>query len=162
MPRVAYKNEALLNAITEARQREKEAKEEARNKLAEMVDREVEPFHKELISAIRMAVLDGVSARQIGKAYGSSDANTVKALVEEALDGSIAVPENVSGWEVEQDGDRFTVKAISLGNDKFTGQAVFEVDDDGENITAVSGDLALQAVLYRMNLVPTILRKLED
>lgn len=163
MPRVAYKNEALLSGITEARNREKKAKEDIKLKLQEMIQRELEPFHKEVVASVRLAIMDGISARQVGKAYGSSDANTVKSLIEEAMEGSIAVADVTSGWDllINSDGS-FTVEAVGLGEDKFTGVATFTVDEDGENITAISGDFALQAVMYRHGLVSTAVRRVSD
>jgi hypothetical protein len=128
-----------------------------------MIERELKPYHKQVVASIRLALLDGYSARQIGKAYGSSDANTIKRLIAEAEVGSIGIAQAVATWELQDvNGDEFTLIANGLGDDKFTGKGRFVIDDDGENISVTHGDFALQSVAYRAGIVPSIIQEVRS
>ena len=159
MGRVAKQDEGLLGAIKDARAIHKVALYEARKKIEPFVISETESVYRELIESIRMALIAGHSARQIGKAYGSSDPYTIKKLVEEATLG--IDPDNVTdpSWRVISldDPNTFELKVIAFGQDRQNGVAVFEVDEDGENITAIDGDFWLQSVVYREGIVEEIL-----
>lgn len=159
--RTAKPDNGRLQAVAEAREAERLAKIDARKKLEEMIDREVEAYHQQVVSSVRLALLDGYSARQIGKAYGSSDANTIKRIINEANDGSVAVVPTAKPFtisDINTSGSEFTIEANGVGDDKFVGKARFVIDDDNNNITVIDGDVALQAVLYRAGLVPAIIR----
>lgn len=159
--RTAKADNGRLQAVAEAREAERLARADARKKLEDMIDREVEAYHQQVVSTVRLALLDGYSARQIGKAYGSSDANTIKRIINEANEGSVAVVETKKPFtimDIDPVSDEFTIEANGVGEDKFVGKARFSIDSDNNNITVIDGDVALQAVLYRAGLVPSIIR----
>ena len=61
-----------------------------------------------------------------------------------------------SALRVQKYGDQLAVRIVAFGADKQTGEATFVIDDDGENITAVDGDLWIQSVLYREGVVKEV------
>jgi|TARA_R110000822_G_scaffold51230_1_gene133248 hypothetical protein len=157
--RVAKQDEGLLGAIKDARTAHKLAILEARKKIEAFVASETEEIYKDLIEAIRTALMDGHSARQIGRAYGSSDPYTIKKLIEEAKLDDVSDGTGDPSWRVRSldDPNTFELKVVAFGQDRQTGLAVFEVDEDGENITAVDGDFWLQSAVYREGIVEEIL-----
>lgn len=160
MGRAVIKDDTLLNAVKAARLREKDSISEAKRKYQAFVERESEMAHAEVISAIRLAVIGGQNARQIGLAYGSTDPGTIKRLIAEATNVTETKVKGGShpDWMLtkHQDGT-FTVKATSLGDTGMSGLARFSVDDDGENFSYVDGDEWLQLQLYRLGYKETIM-----
>jgi outer membrane lipoprotein SlyB len=134
MARPVSDNKHLGIEIENARAELKEATARAKIRIEELVKIETEQARQKLLSAIRLAVLNGVSARQIGFSYGSSNASTIKALIEEAvgIEETKANSSSHPNWSIEQkhaDGT-FTVIAVNLGVNKLSGKAVMEVYDD--------------------------------
>lgn len=160
MVRAVIKDDNLLNAVKNARVREKDAISEARRKFQEFVERESQAAHADVVSAIRMAVLGGQNARQIGIAYGSSDPGTIKRLIDEATNTTATKVKGGShpDWILNkhQDGS-FTIRVASLGDTGLTGAARFTIDEDGENFSLVDGDEWLQLQLYRLGYKEAIL-----
>lgn len=156
MGRVAKPDTGRLSAVREARNRQRLAIEEAKQKVADFIAKETQPYYDELIDAIRLALVEGHSARQIGQAYGSSDPHTIRKLVEDAGfdDGKITGQASLNVKSVD---GKLVVSIVDFGSDRRTGQATFVVDEDGENITAVDGDLWVQSVLYREGAVQEVL-----
>lgn len=156
MGRVAKEDSGRLSAITEARAKHREAVRVAQEKLKDFVHNETLEYYNELIDAVRLAIVDGHSARQIGMAYGSSDPSTIRKLIEDAgVDDASVTPK--SALRVVRYGDQLAVRIVAFGADQQTGEATFVVDDDGENITAVDGDLWVQSVLYREGAVKEVI-----
>lgn len=156
MARVAKRDTGKLTAVQEARAKHRVAVEEARKKVADFIAKETEPYYEELIEAIRLALIEGHSARQIGQAYGSSDPVTIKKLIQDAgVHEDDVTPK--SALRVQRYGDQLAVRIVAFGADQQTGEATFVVDEDGENITAVDGDLWVQSVLYREGVVKEVL-----
>jgi hypothetical protein len=154
--RVAKQDSGRLSAITEARAKHRDAIRVAQEKLKSFIEEETREYYQEMIDAIRLALVDGHSARQIGMAYGSSDPSTIKKLIEDAgVDDSSVTAQ--SSWRSHLYGDQLVVRVIAFGPDKQTGEATFEIDADGENITAVDGDFWLQSVLYREGIVEEVI-----
>lgn len=156
MARVAKQDTGKLTAVEQARAKHRVAVEEARKKVADFIAKETAPYYDELIESIRLALIEGHSARQIGQAYGSSDPSTIKKLIQDAgVDDDSVTPK--SALRVTVDGDQLAVRIVAFGSDQQTGEATFVVDDDGENITAIDGDLWVQSVLYREGVVKEVL-----
>lgn len=156
MARIAKEDTGRLSAVTEARARYKESIKVAQEKLKGFIEEETKQYYDDLIDAVRLALVDGHSARQIGKAYGSSDPITIKRLVDQAgVDDSSVTPQ--SSWRSALYGDSLVVRVVAFGIDKLTGEATFEIDKDGENITAVDGDFWLQSALYREGIVKEVI-----
>lgn len=156
MGRTAKPDTGRLSAIREARAKHKASIVEAKKKVADFIAKETQPYYDELIDTIRLALIDGHSARQIGQAYGSSDPSTIRKLVEDAgVEDSVITPE--SAIRVTKSGDLYAVRVIGFGADQVTGEATFKLDDDGENITAVDGDIWLQSALYREGAVREVI-----
>lgn len=156
MGRVAKADTGRLSAIRDARAKHKTAVDEARKKVADFIAKETEPFYNELLDTVRLALIDGHSARQIGQAYGSSDPHTIRRLIEDAgvTETDVSRP---ASWRVTRQGDLLAVRIIAFGADKQTGEATFKIDDDGENLTVVDGDLWMQSVLYREGIVQEVI-----
>lgn len=158
MPRV--NNDKLLNDIQVARANEKVAIAEAKRKYEALVERDTIEYRSALLEAVRLAVAEGLSIRQIGFAYGSSDANTAKRVIAEAMatvSTSTTTTSETNQWAVVgRDGDTFTLVAYSLGGNG-TGTAMFEIDDDGKNITVIEGDFWIGMQLYRLGLVEDVM-----
>lgn len=156
MGRVAKEDSGRLSAITEARAKHREAVRVAQEKLKDFVHNETLEYYNDLIDTVRLALVDGHSARQIGMAYGSSDPSTIRKLIEDAgVDDASVTPK--SALRVTKHGDQLAVRIVAFGADQQTGEATFVVDDDGENITAVDGDLWVQSVLYREGAVGEVI-----
>ena len=156
MGRVAKQDTGRLSAIREARAKHKLAVEEAKKKVADFIAKETQPYYNELLDAVRLALIDGHSARQVGQAYGSSDPHTIRKLIEDAgVDDTSLTPQ--SALRVQRYGDLLAVRIVAFGADQQTGEATFTIDEDGENITAVDGDLWVQSVLYREGVVQEVL-----
>lgn len=156
MGRVAKQDSGRLSAITEARAKHREAIKVAQSKLKGFIEEETRSYYQEMIDAVRLALVDGHSARQIGMAYGSSDPATIKKLIDDAgVDDASVTPK--SALRVVRYGDQLAVRIVAFGADQQTGEATFVVDDDGENITAVDGDLWVQSVLYREGAVREVI-----
>ena len=159
MGRIAKEDAGLLVAVKEARAKHKSAVADAKKKIEEFITAETDEVYRDLIYAVRMALIDGHSARQIGEAYGSSDPYTIKKLVDEARTGIDPDSNEDPSWKVSSldDPNTFELKVVAFGQDKQSGVAVFEVDEDGENITAIDGDFWLQSAVYREAIVKEIL-----
>lgn len=155
MARVAKQDTGKLTAVEQARAKHRVAVEEARKKVADFIHSETEVYYTELIDSIRLALIEGHSARQIGQAYGSSDPSTIKKLIQDAgvHDDDVT---HKSALRVQRYGEQIVVRAVAFGVDKQTGEATFVIDEDGENITAVDGDIWLQSVLYREGVVKEV------
>ncbi len=158
------KDELLTQAIKDARKLEKEAIAEARQRASEWVREQTREQHEVVLEAVREALLGGYSSRQIGLAYGSTDPYTAKRLVSEANATSgrnfAQAMENHPDWLVENLPDgTFRIKAFALGEQKLSGEGIFEIDEDGQNLTQISGDSFIQVQVYRLGLVPQILEE---
>ncbi len=122
MGRVAKQDNGRLLAITEARAKHRDAIKVAQEKLKTFVETETREFYDGLIDAIRLALVDGHSARQIGMAYGSSDPATIRKLVEDAgVDDTSVTPQ--SAWRSALYGDDLVVRVVAFGPDKLTGES---------------------------------------
>jgi len=156
---MSRETEAIALAIKTARAHEKIAIAEAQRKAAEWVLEETKEQHEVIIEAVRRALGEGMSARQIGQAYGSSDPKTAKRLILEAMEGNS--PDNLSDhpeWKLTRNDDgTFSINAYGLGDAKLTGFGTFKVDDDGENFSLVDGDMFIQVQLYRLGYKDTVL-----
>lgn len=152
MARTANLDPELLGAITAARSREKEAIRIARKEIQALVDKATRSAHAEVVAAVRTALAGNQSARQIGLAYGSSDPTTVKKLIQEASVGLDSLGnENHPDWILTKHEDgSFDVQVMSLGETGLSGMATFTIDEDGENFSAIDGDLWIQFQLYRL------------
>lgn len=166
-PRV--KNEKTLGAIKVARLVEKAARDSARRRLEALIDNEVTLEHEKVLEAVRVAILEGHSIRQIGFAYGSSDPYTAKRIVTEALADmtSAEAPEDVRQWrlfvnETEDGTESFDIQVYSLGESGVSGRATFTLDEDGQNITAIDGDLWISIQLYKLDLVNEIVKEYHE
>lgn len=160
MARTVVKDDTLLNSVKAARKREKDAITEAKRKFQAFVERESIMAHAEVVSAIRLAVLGGQNARQIGIAYGSTDPGTIKRLIAEATDttGTKVKGGSHPDWTLtKHENKTFTVKVSSLGDTGLSGAARFTVDEDGENFTVIDGDEWLQMQLYRLGYKEAVL-----
>jgi hypothetical protein len=71
------------------------------------------------------------------------------------VDDASVVPQ--SALRVSRYGDQLAVRIVAFGADQQTGEATFTIDEDGENITAVDGDLWVQSVLYREGVVQEVI-----
>jgi hypothetical protein len=156
MARVAKQDTGKLTAVEQARAKHRVAVEEARKKVADFIHKETEVYYDELIESIRLALIEGHSARQIGQAYGSSDPSTIKKLIQDAGVHEDDVSPK-SALRIQRYGEQVVVRAVAFGADKQTGEATFVIDEDGQNITAVDGDIWLQSVLYREGVVKEVL-----
>jgi hypothetical protein len=152
MTRTANIDNALLEAVKVTRLREKEAKQIAKRELMFMIDKQTKGAHEDLLVAIRNAVLGGQSARQIGIAYGTTDPYTIRNLIAEATNGIDGANNgDHPDWLLRRFEDgTFEVQALALGSGDLSGTAIFSVDEDGENFTALSGDLWIQVQLYKL------------
>jgi hypothetical protein len=154
--------EAIALAIKTARAHEKIAIAEAQRKAAEWVLEETKEQHEIIVEAVRRALGEGMSARSIGQAYGSSDPKTAKRLILEAMGGT-SVSSDSSGhpeWKLTRnDDDTFNINAYSLGDAKLTGFGTFKVDEDGENFSLVDGDMWIQIQLYKLGYKDTVLEE---
>ena len=156
MGRVAKQDSGRLSAITEARAKHREATKVAQEKLKDFVHNETLEYYNALIDSVRLALVDGHSARQIGAAYGSSDPATIRKLIEDAgVDDSSVVAQ--PSWRSALHGDDLVVRVVAFGPDKLTGEATFAIDEDGQNITATHGDFWLQSLLYREGIVEEVI-----
>ncbi len=159
------KNEKTLNNIKVHRLLEKAAREEAKRRLEFLVDREVAEVHEKVMEAVRVAVLEGHSIRQIGFAYGSSDPHTARRIIAEAC-ADLQVDEDteeIRKWRMfVNDDDSFDIQVYSIGESEQSGRATFTIDPDGTNITATDGDLWIGIQLYRLGLVPEIVKEYNE
>lgn len=162
MARTSSNIEPLADSIGNARAAERDAIREAKIKYDSLIQAETSVAHDSVLEAIREAVFAGMSTRQIGFAYGSSDPHTAKRIVEEAM----LVFENANdqpnaGWKitlVEGDNSLFTLKVYSFGYNKQDGLVKVSVDEDEINITAQGGDFWVVSQLYRQGLVENVLK----
>jgi len=160
MARVVNKDDELLEAIKLARYREKEAQRQARKELQQAIERATGKAHADVVSAVRAALVGGQSARQIGIAYGSSDPYTVRKLVLEASINIEGGNPSHPDWFMNKNVDgSFTVQVMSLADTGLSGTATFVVDDDGENFTAIDGDVWMQMQLYRVGYAKEIMEE---
>lgn len=156
MGRVAKQDSGRLSAITDARAKHREAIKVAQEKLKTFIEDETREYYQQLIDSVRLALVDGHSARQIGMAYGSSDPATIRKLIEDAgVDDASVVAQ--PSWRSALHGDDLVVRVVAFGPDKLTGEATFAIDEDGENITATDGDFWLQSLLYREGIVEEVI-----
>ena len=160
MGRTLNNNDALLDAVRVARMREREATQIAKKELQLLIEKNTRKAHADVVSAVRSAIIGGQSARQIGIAYGSSDPHTIRKLIAEA---SVDLQGGTSGhpdWMLNKYEDgTFQVQVMSLGDTGLSGSAVFKIDDDGDNFTAIDGDLWVQVQLYRMGYKDAIMEE---
>jgi hypothetical protein len=142
----------FLDAVKASRLREKQAVAIAKSKFQDFLARETEDAHAEVVSAVRLAVLNGVSARQIGIAYGSTDPYTIRRLIAEAtVNNELADTKSHPDWLLTPlGGDRFRLEVFSIGDTGLSGSAVCVLDEDGENFTVLEGDLWIQVQMYRL------------
>jgi len=161
MARTINNNEALLEAVRVARMREREASQIARRELQAMIEKATSKAHAEVVASVRSAILGGQSARQIGLAYGSSDPHTIRKLIAEASsDIEGGGNSNHPDWMLTRFSDgSFEVQVMSLGDTGLSGSAIFTVDDDGDNFTAIEGDLWVQVQLYRLGYKDAIMEE---
>ena len=152
-------DDELVLAIKTARAYEKVAIAEARKRAETMVKEETTDAHEALLDAIRVALLSGMTARQVGLAYGSSDARTVKSLVLEAMSNDGGRTENPHPtWKLSRNADgTFNITAYALGEGKLSGHAVLKLDDDGENFSVIEGDMWIQIQLYKLGYKDDVL-----
>jgi hypothetical protein len=156
MGRVAKQDNGRLSAITDARAKHREAIKVAQEKLKSFVEDETREYYQQLIDSIRLALVDGHSARQIGAAYGSSDPGTIRKLIDDAGVDDTSVTAQ-SSWRSALHGNDLVVRVVAFGPDKLTGEATFIIDEDDENITATDGDFWLQSLLYREGIVGEVI-----
>ena len=142
----------FLDSVKVARVREKEAVNVAKRKFQEFLVKETETAHAEVVSAVRLAVLNGESARQIGIAYGSTDPYTIRRLIAEATaNNELVDTKSHPDWLLTRlDDERFTIEVFSIGDTGLSGKAVCVLDGDGENFTVIDGDLWVQVQMYRL------------
>jgi hypothetical protein len=153
-------DETLLEAIRQARLREKDAAKMARAELQQLIEAKTRKAHLDVIANIRMALQGGQSARQIGKAYGSSDPYTIRKLILEATGGIEGVNQDHPDWSMTRyPNGMFEIQALSLGNTGLSGTAMFKVDDDGENFSLVSGEPWMQVQLYKLGYNKQIMKE---
>ncbi len=153
-------DETIL-AIHNSRKAEKLALANAVKRARQIAVAETKPQHDEVLGHVRQAVQLGMSMKQIGTAYGSSDPKTIKRLIDEATLGF--VPDTDSDepvnreWTVEKNADgSFVLSAYGWGEQKLSGNGVFTIDADGTNITQIDGDGWLQIQAYRLGFVEQI------
>lgn len=162
MARTARINEEIAARIRDARRSEGYVIKSIKAKYEEMIRIETAQEHERVLDAVRAAVAAGMSMRQIGFAYGSSDPTTGKRLVEEAMAG-ISTDEKEAGyrWRVTrpypEDLSLFSIKVYGLGEQKRDGEVLVSLDEDEVNITAQDGDFWIVPQLYREGLVPQII-----
>lgn len=156
MGRVAKQDTGRLSAITEARAKHREAIKVAQEKLKTFIEDETREYYQQLIDSVRLALVDGHSARQIGMAYGSSDPATIRKLIEDAGVDEASVVAQAS-WRSALHGDKLVVRVVAFGPDKLTGEATFDIDEDGQNITVTDGDFWLQSLLYKEGIVEEVI-----
>jgi hypothetical protein len=103
----------------------------------------------------------GQTARQIGFAYGSSDPNTAKRLVNEAMENdSFDMVNPHPEWKLSKNSDgTFSIKAYSLGESGLSGFGTFKIDEDGENFSCVDGDMWIQVQLYKLGQKDRVLEE---
>jgi len=158
---MSKETETISLSIKTARAHEKIAIAEAQRKAAEQVIEDTKTEHEVVVEAIRRALGAGMSARQIGQAYGSSDPKTAKRLISEAMAGSS--PDSLSThpeWKLTiNDDDTFNINAYGLGDAKLTGFGKFKIDEDGENFSLVDGDMFIQVQLYKLGYKDTVLEE---
>lgn len=164
MARTANTNEALVGGIVAAREAEREAIRLAKIKYDSLIAAETSVAHDNVLQAVRKAVFDGMSTRQIGFAYGSSDPHTAKRIVEEAMAGfdvDQGDHKTKAGWIVtvpENDNSLFTIQVYGLGDNKADGVVEVSMDEDEINFTAQGGDYWVVSQLYRQGLVDAIIK----
>jgi len=145
-------NQEALNAIKVARAYEKVAIAEARKRAEERIIEDTKEAHEKVLDAVRVALMAGETARQVGMAYGTSDARTARKLVSEAMandDGQTINPH--PEWKLSQNLDgTFNITAYGLGDGKLSGHAVCRMDDDGQNFSVIEGDMWIQIQLYKL------------
>lgn len=155
--------EEISQAIKTARAHEKIAIAEAQRKASEWVRNQTTEEHEAIVEAVRRALGAGMSARQIGVAYGSSDPKTAKRLILEAMGNNSNDPADVSGhpeWKLTNNADgTFSINAYSLGDAKLSGFGTFKIDEDGENFSLVDGDMWIQIQLYKLGFKDTVLEE---
>jgi hypothetical protein len=151
----------LLLAVKTARAYEKLAVAEAKRRAEERVLEETAEAHERLLETVREALMAGATARQIGIAYGSSDARTAKKLVSEAMtsdDGDTLNPH--PNWKLSRKDDgTFNITVYSLGESGMSGHALCRVDDDGENFSVLEGDMWIQIQLYKLGYRDEIVKE---
>lgn len=164
MARTIASNELLVDKINAARDAEREAVRQAKIKYETLIQAETVAAHDGVLEAVREAVFAGMSVRQIGFAYGSSDPHTAKRIVAEAMAGydvESGKSGATSGWKItlpEKDNSLFTIKVYSFGDNKQDGEVEASMDEDEVNFTAQSGDYWVVSQLYRQGMVESVLK----
>jgi hypothetical protein len=159
---MSRETEGIALAIKTARAHEKIAIAEAQRKAAEWVLEETKEQHEVIIESVRRALGEGMSARQIGMAYGSSDPKTAKRLILEAMGGTSTSSDSSRHpeWKLTRNDDEtFNINAYSLGDAKLTGYGTFKLDDDGENFSLIDGDMWIQIQLYKLGYKDDVLQE---
>jgi hypothetical protein len=153
--------EEIAVAIKTARAYEKIALAEAQLRANKRVIEETKDEHEAVVEEVRKALGAGMSARQIGMAYGSSDPKTAKRLITEAMAGTS--PDTISThpeWKLTKyDDGTFGINAYGLGDAKLTGFGKFKIDEDGENFTCIEGDHFVQIQLYKLGYKDAVLEE---
>lgn len=154
--------EEILLAIHASRQAEKLALASAVKRARQIAIAETKPQHDEVLANVRQAVQLGMSMRQIGTAYGSSDPKTIKRLIDEATLGFVPDADSDEpvnrDWTIEKNADgSFVLSAYGWGEQRLSGNGVFTIDTDGTNITQIDGDGWIQIQAYRLGFVEQII-----
>jgi len=155
------KSDANVEVVRKAREDERVAIGIAKAKIKMLIEQETRPYHERVLEAIKEALFAGASKRQIAIAYGTTDAGTITRLIDEATK-TVTVTEDAhkdtSAWKLE--GNLLTV--YGFGDTKRNGKVTIELDADGENITALDGDLWIVPVAYRAGEVPNIVEAIKN
>jgi hypothetical protein len=157
------KNDKGVDAVRKAREDERVAIGIARAKIKMLVENETRPYHEKVLEAIKQAMFAGASKRQIAIAYGTTDAGTITRLIAEATQETVVQEATdskpASAWEYDKATSTLTV--YGFGDSHRSGSVVITLDEDGENITAVSGDLWIIPIAYRTGEVPNIVKAMK-
>jgi hypothetical protein len=148
-------------AIKTARAYEKMAIAEAKKRANERIKEEVAEAHEAVVDTFRVALLSGMTARQAGLSYGSSDARTIKALVAEAMSNDGGKTKNPHPtWKLSNNGDgTFNITVYGLGDGKLSGHARCKMDEDRQNFSVVDGDMWIQIQLYKLGYKDDVIKE---
>lgn len=157
------KSDVNVDAVRKAREDERVAIGIARAKIKMLVDNETRPQHEKVLEAIKQALFAGASKRQIAVAYGTTDAGTINRLIQEATEQTVVQEATetkpASAWEYDKSTGVLTV--YGFGDSHRSGSVTVELDADGENITAIDGDLWIVPIAYRAGEVPNIVKAMK-
>nr|DAW17402.1 MAG TPA: NlpE N-terminal domain [Caudoviricetes sp.] len=158
------KIDAILAEITRARAQEKQSLAEARREAELWAQEQVKEEHNRLVDAVREALLVGCTNRQIGTAYGSSDPNTTKRLITEALSSNaVGKINDHPEWRITMNDDgTFNIDAYGLGENKLSGRGKFQIDEDGENFSLIDGEMFIQVQLYKLGYKDKVITEVRN